>query len=159
MLTDAAAAFYRNLPSKRWPSTLQRHPVCASRRPQSLGWLPPGLWTVAIDCLGQQQGVWNFPGQYLTGISTLPDGLLKLDIEGGEFLLLPRLVGLGVLCRLSSAVIEYHAEQNPAWLPLMVAADSAPRQFEKNIKYLMAHAGKGCNVVVNGLSAHAGGSR
>ena len=44
------------------------------------GWLAPGLWTVAIDCVGQQQGVWNFPGQYLTGISTLPDGLLKLDI-------------------------------------------------------------------------------
>lgn len=44
------------------------------------GWLPPGAWTVAIDCVGQQQQVWNFPSQYLTGINTLPDGLLKLDI-------------------------------------------------------------------------------
>ena len=44
------------------------------------GWLPPGAWTVAIDCVGQQQQVWNFPSKYLTGINTLPDGLLKLDI-------------------------------------------------------------------------------
>ena len=44
------------------------------------GWLPPGAWTVAIDCVGQQQGVWYFPSNYLTGIATLPDDLLKLDI-------------------------------------------------------------------------------
>eukprot|EP00322_Chrysochromulina_rotalis_P014778 CAMPEP_0115863574 /NCGR_PEP_ID=MMETSP0287-20121206/18758_1 /TAXON_ID=412157 /ORGANISM="Chrysochromulina rotalis, Strain UIO044" /LENGTH=405 /DNA_ID=CAMNT_0003318023 /DNA_START=1 /DNA_END=1218 /DNA_ORIENTATION=+ len=44
------------------------------------GWLPPGAWTVAIDCVGQQQQVWKFPSRYLTGINTLPDGLLKLDI-------------------------------------------------------------------------------
>ena len=43
-------------------------------------WLPPGMWTVCIDCVGQQQGVWSFPSRYLTGLSTLPDGLLKLDI-------------------------------------------------------------------------------
>ena len=44
------------------------------------GWLPPGAWTVMIDCVGQQQEVWYFPSTYLTGIDTLPDGLLKLDI-------------------------------------------------------------------------------
>ena len=49
------------------------------------GWLPPGLWTVAIDCLGQQQNVWYFPPSYLTGIAWSPgvpvlDGWLKLDI-------------------------------------------------------------------------------
>jgi lycopene cyclase domain-containing protein len=44
------------------------------------GWLPPGMWTVFIDCVGQQQAVWNFPSRYLSGVSTLPGGLLKLDI-------------------------------------------------------------------------------
>jgi hypothetical protein len=38
------------------------------------------MWTVCIDCVGQQQGVWSFPSRYLTGLSTLPEGLLKLDI-------------------------------------------------------------------------------
>ena len=28
----------------------------------------------------QQQDVWQFPPRFLTGIATLPDGLLKLDI-------------------------------------------------------------------------------
>ena len=45
-----------------------------------MGWLAPGWWTVFIDCVGQQQGVWYFPPRYLTGLATLPDGLLKLDI-------------------------------------------------------------------------------
>ena len=45
-----------------------------------VGWLAPGWWTVCIDCVGQQQGVWFFPPRYLTGLATLPDGLLKLDI-------------------------------------------------------------------------------
>ena len=45
-----------------------------------VGWLAPGWWTVFIDCVGQQQGVWYFPPRYLTGLATLPDGLLKLDI-------------------------------------------------------------------------------
>ena len=44
-----------------------------------IGWLPPGLWTVAIDCLGQTQDVWFFPPRYLTGIAAF-DGWLKLDI-------------------------------------------------------------------------------
>ena len=35
------------------------------------------MTTVLIDCLGQQQGVWRFPAQYLSGIS---EGYLKLDI-------------------------------------------------------------------------------
>ena len=26
-----------------------------------VGWLAPGWWTVFIDCVGQQQGVWYFP--------------------------------------------------------------------------------------------------
>jgi len=43
------------------------------------GWLPPGLWTVAIDCLGQQQDVWYFPPRFLTGIDAF-GGWLKLDI-------------------------------------------------------------------------------
>ena len=48
------------------------------------GWLPPGAWTVAIDCVGQQQRVWRFPQTFLTGVATLPPdssgvGLLKLD--------------------------------------------------------------------------------
>ena len=43
------------------------------------GWVVPGWWTVCIDCVGQQQGVWSFPPRYLTGVATL-DGLLKLDI-------------------------------------------------------------------------------
>jgi len=43
------------------------------------GWVVPGWWTVLIDCIGQQQGVWTFPPTYLSGVSML-DGWLKLDI-------------------------------------------------------------------------------
>jgi hypothetical protein len=41
------------------------------------GWIAPGLTTVLIDCLGQQQGVWRFPPAYLSGIGW---DYLKLDI-------------------------------------------------------------------------------
>lgn len=41
------------------------------------GWLLPGITTVLIDCLGQQQGVWRFPNEFLSGIGL---GYLKLDI-------------------------------------------------------------------------------
>lgn len=41
------------------------------------GWFAPGITTVLIDCLGQQQGVWRFPAEYLSGIGY---GYLKLDI-------------------------------------------------------------------------------
>lgn len=43
------------------------------------GWVLPGWWTVFVDCIGQQQNVWNFPPRFLTGVNTF-DGLLKLDI-------------------------------------------------------------------------------
>jgi len=41
------------------------------------GWIAPGVTTVLIDCLGQQQGVWRFPQAFLSGIGA---GYLKLDI-------------------------------------------------------------------------------
>ena len=82
---------------------------------------------------------------------------MKMDIESGEFAVLPRLVSLGVLCRLDAALIEYHAEQNPAWLPLM-RAYGAPRLFKDNVEYLVRNAGEGCGVALGYLSAHAGGS-
>jgi hypothetical protein len=41
------------------------------------GWFAPGVTTVLIDCLGQQQGVWRFPPAFLSGIGS---GYLKLDI-------------------------------------------------------------------------------
>ena len=41
------------------------------------GWFAPGITTVLIDCLGQQQGVWRFPDPFLSGIGV---GYLKLDI-------------------------------------------------------------------------------
>jgi len=41
------------------------------------GWFAPGITTVLIDCLGQQQGVWRFPDEFLSGIGL---GYLKLDI-------------------------------------------------------------------------------
>ena len=34
------------------------------------GWVVPGWWTVFIDCIGQQQGVWSFPSTYLSGVSS-----------------------------------------------------------------------------------------
>ena len=40
-----------------------------------VGWLAPGWWTVCIDCVGQQQGVWFFPPRYRTGLATLPHSL------------------------------------------------------------------------------------
>ena len=43
------------------------------------GWAVPGLWTVGVDCLGQQQDVWWFPPKFLSGIAAC-DGWLKLDI-------------------------------------------------------------------------------
>ena len=45
-----------------------------------LGWLPPGLWTVLIDAVGQWQGVWYFPPRFLSGINDPFDGWFKLDI-------------------------------------------------------------------------------
>ncbi|KAL1530803.1 hypothetical protein AB1Y20_001699 [Prymnesium parvum] len=41
------------------------------------GWIVPGVTTVLIDCLGQQQGVWRFPAAFLSGVG---NGYLKLDI-------------------------------------------------------------------------------
>ena len=41
------------------------------------GWFAPGITTVLIDCLGQQQSVWRFPDAFLSGIGV---GYLKLDI-------------------------------------------------------------------------------
>ena len=41
------------------------------------GWLAPGITTTLIDCLGQQQGVWRFPADFLSGIGY---GYLKLDV-------------------------------------------------------------------------------
>ena len=41
------------------------------------GWLAPGITTTLIDCLGQQQGVWRFPQNFLSGIGV---GYLKLDV-------------------------------------------------------------------------------
>ena len=43
----------------------------------TIGWFLPGVTTVLIDCLGQQQGVWRFPQNFLSGIGY---GYLKLDI-------------------------------------------------------------------------------
>ena len=40
-------------------------------------WPCTEVTTVAIDCLGQQQGVWRFPAEFLSGIGW---GYLKLDI-------------------------------------------------------------------------------
>lgn len=42
------------------------------------GWLVPSLTTICIDCLGQQQGVWRFPPDYLSGLNI--GAYLKLDI-------------------------------------------------------------------------------
>jgi len=41
------------------------------------GWLAPGITTTLIDCLGQQQGVWRFPPNFLSGVGY---GYLKLDV-------------------------------------------------------------------------------
>uniref|UniRef100_A0A7S3C4B3 Uncharacterized protein n=2 Tax=Haptolina ericina TaxID=156174 RepID=A0A7S3C4B3_9EUKA len=41
------------------------------------GWIAPGITTTLIDCLGQQQGVWRFPAEFLSGVGY---GYLKLDI-------------------------------------------------------------------------------
>ena len=41
------------------------------------GVLAPGVTTTLIDCLGQQQGVWRFPPEFLSGVGV---GYLKLDI-------------------------------------------------------------------------------
>ena len=39
--------------------------------------MAPGITTTLIDCLGQQQGVWRFPADFLSGIGV---GYLKLDV-------------------------------------------------------------------------------
>jgi len=41
------------------------------------GWLAPGITTSLIDCLGQQQGVWRFPADFLSGVGY---GYVKLDV-------------------------------------------------------------------------------
>lgn len=54
-----------------------------------------------------------------------PAVVMKMDIESGEFAVLPRLLSLGVLCKLDAALIEYHAEQKE---PCVAATDDGPRR-------------------------------
>ena len=70
-----------------------------------------------------------------------------------------RMMAMGVLCKLDAALVEYHSEQNPLWRSLMLAAGNVPYRFEKAIKYMTRHAGRGCKVVTDPLSASAIGSR
>lgn len=37
--------------------------------------------------------------------------MLKLDVEGSEYLVLPRLLGTGALCRVSHLIVEWHLER------------------------------------------------
>ena len=76
----------------------------------------------------------------------------------GEFMLLSRMLSLGVLCRMDAAVVEFHAEQNPAWRTLMEQAGGVVPKFQSHLNYMVTHAGRGCKVLLNVMSAHAQGS-
>jgi len=78
------------------------------------GWLPPGAWTVAIDCVGQQQRVWRFPQTFLTGVATLPPdssgvGLLKLDIAAVYLVSTFAVTGTGAI--ILAAAQEFAAQR------------------------------------------------
>ena len=89
------------------------------------GWLPPGAWTVAIDCVGQQQGVWYFPPKYLSGINTLPDGLLKLDIAAVYLVSTFAVTATGAIILAASA--EFSAQRRAATAAVSAApAVAAP---------------------------------
>ena len=65
----------RCLPSS--PSSPSEQSTVHEPRVWILGWVAPGITTTLIDCLGQQQGVWRFPADFLSGIGV---GYLKLDV-------------------------------------------------------------------------------
>lgn len=81
------------------------------------GWAPPGWWTVIIDCVGQQQGVWNFPSTYLTGVNSV-GGLLKLDIA------LVYLVSTFAVTGTGAIILAACDELNAEWKERRVSSDS-----------------------------------
>ena len=95
-----------------------------------IGWLPPGLWTVAIDCLGQTQDVWFFPPRYLTGIATF-DGWLKLDIASVYMVSTLAVTATGAIILAACEELKANAEskqltpQTAALTPNAAAGDAA----------------------------------
>lgn len=88
------------------------------------GWLPPGLWTVCIDCLGQQQDVWFFPEKFLTGIDAfggasaagyVDPGWLKLDIAAVYLVSTLAVTATGAI--IFAAIEEYAARGAQPPLP------------------------------------------
>lgn len=102
------------------------------------GWLPPGAWTVMIDCVGQQQDVWKFPSTYLTGINTLPDGLLKLDIAAVYLVSTFAVTATGAIILAASE--EFAAQRKDA-AALSVAAAASPAVSAVSDGAALAEAG------------------
>lgn len=98
------------------------------------------------------------PAPALSGGATMraaPRVVMKLDIEGGEYAVLPPLITQGVLCQLDYAWTEVHDGQSQEHGALARAA-GLPKQlvaggFRRTFRWLMqaASVAPGCRVVVH----------
>mmetsp|Transcript_30493 Transcript_30493/g.50520 ORF Transcript_30493/g.50520 Transcript_30493/m.50520 type:complete len:263 (+) Transcript_30493:72-860(+) len=86
--------------------------------------------------------------------------IVKMDVEGAEFLLLPRLLVTGVLCSLNALFVEFHDERVPGFVPLLKKT-GAPFNFKANFEYMLRAAQRtpGCNVMLNHISPSQSDSR
>jgi hypothetical protein len=89
-----------------------------------LGWLPPGLWTVVVDCIGQQQDVWYFPPRYLTGIAAV-DGLLKLDIAAVYLVSTFAVTATGAIILAAEEELQSEVQEAPKGLRAAQPVDTA----------------------------------
>lgn len=82
--------------------------------------------------------------------------ILKMDVEGAEFELLPRLLSTGVLCAMDHVFVEFHDERVGGFAPLLQKI-GAPTNFRVNFEYFLRAAQRtpGCKVVLNNISPSA----
>jgi len=80
-----------------------------------------------------------------------PAVVMKLDVEGEEYNVLPNMLAHGVLCQLDAVFLEYHDASTRH--RDIENRYKVPAAFQKTINYLVAHAGR-CNVTIQTLGAN-----
>jgi FkbM family methyltransferase len=71
--------------------------------------------------------------------------LMKMDIEGAEYTILPSLMLSGALCKVNTVYMEWHRNFYPkGWVYGQKGASLRPEQIPGVVEYLTSHA-KGCS--------------
>lgn len=88
-----------------------------------------------------------------------PTVLMKIDAEGADFKILPRLLISKVLCSLNAIFVEFHDERVPGFTSLL-KQNGTPHNFQSNFEYMIQFAQHTprCNVTFNHISASQLGS-